>query len=120
MTTPKPALECSFPIPVRRDAELSDGEPHPRAAWRWLERVLFEKFEGGTRAPGLYWGFYRSDSGKKVIDASHKYFVALPKSKLGQLRSLLFEVCEVFAQKCVYLSVAGQVELVVRKKHGPA
>ena len=116
----KPVFECSFFIPVRRDAELSDGQPHSRAAWRWLDRSLFEMFGGGTRAPGLYRGFYRDpDSGERVSDSSHEYTVAVLRRELKHLRSLLAKACEVFAQKCIYLSVAGRVEYIDAKKHEP-
>src|SRR5689334_10211067 len=50
-------LECSFFIPLRRDANLSDGALHPREAWDWLDNELFVRFTGGTRAPGEYSGF---------------------------------------------------------------
>jgi len=51
-------------------------------------------------------------TGKKVSDRSYKYTVAVPRSSLQQLRTLLSEACGVFAQKSIYLSVAGQVELI--------
>jgi hypothetical protein len=68
----------------------------------------------------VYKGFYRDpDTGEKVSDESHEYTVALPRSQLKQLRSLLSEACEVFAQKCIYLSIAGRVEFIKAKKHEP-
>lgn len=116
----EPVLACTFLVPVCRDAELSDGQRHSRAAWRWLERSLFHKFGGATRAPGLYRGFYRDpDTGKKISDSSYQYTVAVSRSELKQLRLLLSEACKVFAQKCTYLSVAGRVEFIEAKKYEP-
>ncbi len=110
-------LECSFLIPIRRDRNLSDGRPHTREAWNWLDDQLYE-FEGATRANQLYEGWYRdSGTGKAVRDRSRKYYVALARSEVERLRSLLREVCRVFRQKCIYLSVAGHVEFVQGKSH---
>jgi hypothetical protein len=91
---------------------LSDGKPHRRPAWAWLEAGL-SAFGGGTRAPQLYQGWYLDrQTGARVDDRSRKYFVALPRGRLEELRALLRQACEVFAQKCIYLSVAGRVEFV--------
>jgi hypothetical protein len=104
--------ECSFLIPIRRDAILADGKLHRRAAWAWLEGRL-SAFGGATRASGLYPGWYPDpQTGQRVDDRSRKYFVALPRSRVGELRALLREACGVFAQKCIYLSVAGRVEFL--------
>jgi putative restriction endonuclease len=51
-------------------------------------------------------------TGEKVSDRSYRYAVALPRSGLKQLRTLLSEACGVFAQKSIYLSVAGKVEFI--------
>lgn len=111
-------VECSFLIPVHRDANLSDGWLHSSEAWEWLDDRLFELFGGRTLAPGLHQGFYQDpDTGEKVTDTSYKYTVALSRSRLKQLRTLLSEACEVFAQKSIYLSVAGQVEFIEARGH---
>jgi hypothetical protein len=47
-----------------------------------------------------------------VYDQSVRYQVAVPRNEVARLRSLLREACRVFAQKCIYLSVAGYVEFV--------
>jgi hypothetical protein len=109
-----PLLECSFLIPVRRDASLSDGKRHSAKLGKWLRNELFERFRGGTRAPGRYDGFYEDpDTGEPVTDSSHKYIVAIRASRVGELRDLLSAACLLFQQKCIYLSVAGKVEFVV-------
>lgn len=113
----EPVLECAFFIPIRRDAKLSDGKPHKRDRWPWLSRQLFERFEGCTTAPEHYEGVYRDpDTGERVTDESRRYLVAIPESKVDDLRSLLSECCTVFQQKCIYLSVAGYVEFVEAPK----
>lgn len=86
---------------------------HSSEVWEWLDDMLFELFGGRTLAPGLHEGFYQDpDTGDKVSDRSYKYTVALPRRRLKQLRALLSEACEVFAQKSIYLSIAGQVEFI--------
>lgn len=75
----KRLLECSFLIPVRRDPYLSDGQPHDRDAWHWLDEKPYE-FGGGTRANESYTGWYLDpDSGDRVTDISTKYVVAVPR-----------------------------------------
>jgi hypothetical protein len=111
-------LEYAFLIPIRRDPNLSDGADHPKKAWDWLQDRLFD-FGGATRAADLYEGWYIDpDTREQVKDLSRKYFVALPPSQVRRLRALLREACGVFVQKCIYLSVAGQVEFVEGRSHG--
>jgi hypothetical protein len=109
----EPVLECTFFIPICRDANLSDGEPHSTEAWEWLDDELFVQFGGRTIAPGLYDGFYRDpDTQERVPDQSRKYIVAVPKSQMDDLRNLLMQSRTVFQQKCIYLSVGGRVEFI--------
>ena len=106
-------LECSFLVPTRRDAILSDGDPHSSQAWEWLDDELYLRFEGVTLAPGLYAGAYRDpDTGERVNDESRRFVVALPDDRVEDLKIFLSVACEIFKQKCIYLSVAGTVELV--------
>lgn len=51
---PNGIIECTFFIPIRCDANLSDGELHETDAWEWLDEELFIRFEGGTRSPGYF------------------------------------------------------------------
>lgn len=105
--------ECSFLIPLRRDAEISDGDLHALVAWQWLEQELFKCFGGLTIAPGEYEGVWKSAvSQAKVGDRCRMYVVAMPESRLPELRSLLRKACVVFGQQCLYLSVAGDVEFI--------
>jgi hypothetical protein len=108
----KQLLECSFLIPIRRDLNLSDGRTHLAATWAWLEHELYV-FGGATRAPDLYEGWYLDpDTGEQIRDRSRKYFVAVPRAGVGELRRVLRLACAKFGQKCIYLSVAGRVEFV--------
>jgi len=106
-------VECAFLIPIVRDANLADGEPHTFESWEWLSDRLWEGFHGGTVAPGFYEGFYRDpDTGERVADKSRKYVVAINEDKVPQLKRLLAELCGVFCQKCVYINIAGRVEFI--------
>jgi hypothetical protein len=110
---PENLLECAFFIPIRRDPEISDGELHTTDAWNWLTDELYDRFEGRTIAPGLYEGLWKSPrTGQPVPDESRKYIVALPQSRVDGLRELLRGTCSVFHQQSIYLSIAGQVELI--------
>lgn len=110
---PGELVECSFFIPIKRDADLSDGASHPPEAWEWLDNELYNRFHGRTMAPGEYHGFYADpDTGQRVADSSYRYIVAVPESEVSGLRSVLAGACVIFAQKCIYLSVAGKVEFV--------
>jgi hypothetical protein len=106
-------LECSFLIPVRRDANLSDGQLHDPGMWDWFTNELHERFGAQTAAPGLYVGSYEDpDTHERVTDESFKYIVAVEEPRMGELRQLLSAACVLFQQKCIYLSVAGRVEFV--------
>src|SRR5258708_40241761 len=104
--------ECSFFVPQRRDAKISDGQPHTRRVWRWLDDQLHSKFGGFTIAPGIYEGRWRSPTGRHIADQSLRYIVAVPREKVSQLRKLLMRASNRFAQRCIYLSVAGYVEFI--------
>jgi hypothetical protein len=117
---PLPLSECTFLIPVRRDAELSDGDPHDAEAWEWLTDELYDSFNGVTTAPGLYQGVWKSSkTGQRVADESRKFIVALASDKVDYLRHILAEACDVFKQQAIYLSVGGQVEFIEALRHDP-
>ena len=109
-------VECSFFVPLRRDANLSDGAVHPKEAWTLLDMEMFDRFGGGTTAPGKNRGFYTDpDTKQRVGDESRRFIVAVPEAELDRLRLFLSGVCVMFGQKCIYLSIAGRVEFI-----GPA
>lgn len=112
-------IECSFLIPVTRDASLSDGQPHDAEYWDWLVNELCLRFRGVTRAPDLYEGFYEDPDTKQLVaDRSRKFAVAIEEPKVAEVRALLSAACVIFQQKCIYLSVAGRVEFVEAPDHG--
>ena len=97
-------VECSFFIPLRRDANLADGETHPLDLWDWLDNEMYSRFRGGTKAPGEYHGFYEDpDTGQRVTDPSYRFIIAVCEDELNKLRSFLSAACVIFAQKCIYL-----------------
>lgn len=105
--------ECSFFIPMRRDAHLSDGDLHAVYAWSWLDQELYQRFTARTLAPGMYSGVYQDpDTGRPVTDSSRRYVVAIAEDRHDELRELLRDACEWFCQKCIYLSIAGRVEFI--------
>lgn len=110
-------VECSFFVPLRRDANLADGELHSTLAWTWLHDELDRIFGGLTEAPGIYRGAYIDpDTKAKVKDWSRRYIVALESKDVRKLRRLLAQACSVFEQKCIYLSVAGHVEFIQNRE----
>jgi hypothetical protein len=110
-------VECSFLIPLTRDAVGSDGRPHPPLVWEWLDHQLFSKCSGLTMAPGEYSGSYIDPEQQvRVDDQSRRFIVALPRRELEQLRSILRDACYLFAQKSLYLSVGGKVEFPTGKE----
>lgn len=111
-------LECAFFIPVRRDAHLSDGKKHKPILWKWLDSELYRQFEGGSQASGLYRGFYKDpDTGERVEDESRRFLLAVPQSRLIELRSFISGLCLLFQQKAIYLSIGGIVEFIEAPPH---
>lgn len=109
----EPLWECTFFIPVRRDGNLSDGQPHSTEAWEWLDSAMFDRFGGRTIAPGLYDGFYEDpDTKQRVPDKSRRFIVAVRQADLDDLRLFLGDARLVFQQKCIYLSIGGRVEFI--------
>jgi hypothetical protein len=109
----EPVLECSFLIPIFRDGELSDGKVHKPWLWDWIEDELHVRFGGFTVAPGRFRGSYTDpDTEERVSDESVRFTVAVTESRVDELRNLLSGACVIFQQKCIYLSIAGQVEFI--------
>ena len=113
----KPLVQCSFLIPLRRDRNLADGKPHEPKCWEWLETQL-SQFGGASYSNTTESGWYEDpDTHERVWDESWRYTVAVTRRQVRQLRALLADACEVFAQKCIYLSVGSDVEFVPRRGH---
>ena len=106
-------VECSFLIPIRRDHDLSDGLLHSPTEWEWLVSELRSQFGGATKSPGFHTGFYTdSDTGQQVTDESRQFVVAVNRKELDSVHNLLQQACVHFHQKCIYLSIAGEVEFI--------
>jgi hypothetical protein len=117
--------ECSFLIPVVRD---SDRLPHPAILWRLLQDAMLKAFGGLTGPEAVL--YYRTPSGvpgtwlpsggeASVEDESRKYTVAVPADRIDDLRALLRRAGNSFGQRVIYLTVAGQAELLdVRPEDG--
>jgi hypothetical protein len=104
--------ECSFYIPVTRDERISDGQRHPESVWKWFEDQLFILSPGWTRDGIPTTGWYEHEDGSRCKDHSIKFTLALPQEKIDSLRQLLNRAAATFGQACVYLSVAGDAELI--------
>jgi hypothetical protein len=110
-------VECSFLLPIVRD---SDREPHPPVVWRLLQDAIRTTFPRGHSGPELFYrdvetvpGEYVEEATQTIVrDESRRYTVAIPRSRLDDLRQLLRRAANTFDQKAIYLSVAGEVEFV--------
>lgn len=102
-------LQCHFLVPLYRD---SDRLPHPPRHWAALRAELHSRFGGVTGPEGPIPGTYTNRAGQRVDDESHRYTVALPPSRVDELRRLLVRVANTFDQESIYLSVGVEVELV--------
>src|SRR6476646_8387383 len=104
-------VECAFMIPLVRN---SDRRPHNPLAMRDLEDSIFSTFEGLTGPERLYRipppvpGKYTDRSKNRIDDENHRFVVALPKSRLDELRGVLKRACNTFDQESIYLSIAGK------------
>jgi hypothetical protein len=108
--------ECRFLIPLCRDKDISDGEHHETDTWQWLDDELTSRFDGRTKSSGLFQGAWKNPkTGALTRDESIQFLVAVPEARLDEIRELLGRACGVFAQQCIYLTIAGNVEFVEPK-----
>jgi hypothetical protein len=111
--SPDTLVECAFLLPIRRDAQISDGKFHDSDVWDWLYKELTSRFSVLVRAPGLYESVWKNpETGKVVREKSNKIYVAAKLDDLSMFREFLVEVCKKLHLKTLYLSVAGYVEYV--------
>ncbi len=107
--------EAEFTIPMHRDPEISDGATHDPSAWDWLQGELCERFGRYWTQPGTGEAVWKSEqTGRILRDQVRCYVVALPKSRIGELRSVLKNAASSFSVRRIYLSNAGHVEYVQR------
>ena len=110
-------LQCEFPIPMTGDRDLSSGEAHSYLEWEWLTDQLLTRFVGRSLLRCPVDGCWTDpDTSRRVDDSSRWYKVAVLESHLDSLRELLMDCCDVFHQKMIYLSIAGIVEFIERRK----
>lgn len=113
-------IEIEFLVPIKEDRFAGNGELHPFDRWQWLEKEMYIRFKGWTRAPMAYNGVYEDEDTKEMVsDESRKYIVAIEKEKEGEVKKMLEEIAIEFRQKSIYMSVAGKVIFIKGvKKHG--
>lgn len=105
-------------IPLVRN---SDERPHGSLAWRDFDDEMNRTFVDGSTGPERLYqvapvpGRYSDSQGRQVQDESWRYYIALPSSRIDQLRTVLKRACNTFDQESIYLSVGGRVELVYGK-----
>lgn len=120
MADEKPIL-CEFLVPLVRDG---DRTPHSPLAWAALHDALFACFDGFTgpelvlRLQRTVPGQYRSAGKGRVEDECRQYKVALPPSRIDELRKVLGQAANTFDQEAIFLVVKGEVEFVSGKDQG--
>ncbi len=98
----------------------SDKKPHQPVAWNLLVNEIRRVFPAGHSGPETFYrgdalvpGEYEESPGSPPIsDTSRRSILAIPESKVNDLRLLLKMAAHTFDQLAVYLSVAGTVEFV--------
>jgi hypothetical protein len=110
-------IQCEFFIPIVRN---SDKQPHQATAWNLLGNEIRRVFPAGHSGPETFYrgeallpGEYEGSPGEPPIkDESRRYLLAIPPSKVDDLRQLLRKAANTFDQMAIYLSVKGDVEFV--------
>lgn len=110
-------VQCEFFVPIVRN---SDKKPHQPSAWAALVNEIRKLFPAGHSGPET---FYRGDAlvpgeyedrpnEPPIEDSSRRYLLAIPETKIEDLRGLLRRSANTFDQKAMYLAVKGYVEFV--------
>jgi hypothetical protein len=110
-------VQCEFFVPVKRN---SDKKPHQPLAWTLLGNEIRRAFPAGHSGPETFYrgdafvpGEYENDPKESPIqDISRRYVLAIPESKVDDLRQLLARAANTFDQLAMYLAVKGYVEFV--------
>src|SRR5436309_2506688 len=110
-------VQCGFFIPIVCN---SDKRPHQPVAWDLLVNEIRRVFPAGHSGPETFYrgdalvpGEYEEGPGTPPIkDSSRRYILAIPESKVNDLRHLLKMAAHTFDQLAIYLSIAGMVEFV--------
>ncbi|MCX6348109.1 MAG: hypothetical protein NTV79_01195 [Candidatus Aureabacteria bacterium] len=110
-------VQCEFFIPIVRN---SDRRPHQSISWILFADTIRKMFPAGHSGPETFYrgdtllpGEYEGAPGTPPIkDESRRYILAIPESKVNDLRILLSKTANTFDQESIYLSVAGYVEFI--------
>lgn len=97
-----------FFIPIRREGSR---KLHTAAAWKTLERGLFDTF-GGWTYRGFIKGYWRKHNGKRVYDKSRFYELAAEPKGIRTLKTTLRRAKRLFRQDAIYLVSFGKAELL--------
>lgn len=116
-------VEVSFFVPEVRN---SDRQLHQPLAWRLLQDEIRRRFPEGHAGPENFYravdlvpGEYSVAPGDPPIsDRSRRYILALPETRIDEVRELLRKAAVTFDQEAMYLSVAGVVEFVMPGDEG--
>ncbi len=108
--------ECAFMIPLVRN---SDRQLHGPIAWRDFEDTILRTFVEGSTGPERLFrvaapvpGLWRDGAQKTVEDENWRYYLAIPRGRIDELRAVLKRACNTFDQEAIYLSVGGSAGLV--------
>ncbi len=97
-------IECAFLVPQTDD--------WMKAKLSVVRDLLLGKFGGFSEETTLVHGLWRDDDGIVHEDWSRRFGCAVHPARVGELRSIVREVCVAFQQQCVYFNVAGHVEFI--------
>ena len=106
---------CWFLIPMTRGVGVHQGAMHNAAQWEWLKEQLLIEFGGYTPDDGPVEGEWLDPEAQEPIrEMSLRFWVGIDGSprSLRALRSILQEACRRFAQKCIFLVIGDEWELV--------
>src|SRR5438552_5495683 len=96
-------VQCEFFVPIVRN---SDKKPHQPSAWTTLGNEIRRVFPAGHSGPET---FYRGDAlvpgeyedsppDSPIKDESRRYLLAIPETKVDDLRELLRKAANTFDQ----------------------
>jgi hypothetical protein len=110
-------VQCEFFVPIVRN---SDKKPHQPSAWMALGNDIRRMFPAGHSGPETFYrgdtlvpGEYEDGADEPPIqDESRRYLLAIPETRVDDLRQLLRKAANTFDQKAMYLAVMGVVDFI--------
>jgi hypothetical protein len=101
-------VRCTLLIPLR----YNDGTPVPERELKRTESRLFDRFGGYTTA-GRVRGAFRMADGTRAEDESLVIWVAVPATRVAELRAEAAWIAREMRQESIYFEhPAGTVELI--------